>query len=93
MKLMSRGKATHSDRLERWLGADQVRQISANFRNFYWPVAVHGVPGNVYIMPGGDFAGDIKAGSFLSKDDGAASVLKKLRAAAKRLSLLKSLTN
>lgn len=75
-------KHTHSDRLERWLGKSQVDEISARFRNFYWPVPVHGVPGNVHVMPGGDFCGEIKAGSFLSKDDGAATVLKKLRAAA-----------
>lgn len=77
-------KHTHSDRLERWLGADQVMAISENFRNFYYPVALHGVPGNVHVMPGGDFCGEIKAGSFLSKHDGAAMVLKKLRSIAEQ---------
>ena len=72
-------KHTHSDRLERWLGKAQVEELSARFKNFYWPVAVHGIPGNVHIMPGGDFVGEIKAGQFLSKEDGAAIVLKKLR--------------
>jgi hypothetical protein len=84
MHKYSRGKATHSDRLERWLGAEQVKHISENFKNFYYPVAVHGVPGEVYIMPGGDFAGEIKAGYFLNKEDGAAMVLKKLRYAAEK---------
>lgn len=70
---------THSDRLERWLGKAQVEEISTRFKDFYWPVPVHGVPGNVHVMPGGDFTGEIKAGQYLSKHDGAAVVLKKIR--------------
>lgn len=73
---------THSDRLERWLGTEQVSRLSANFRDFYWPVPVHGVPGNVHVMPGGDFTGEIKAGAYLTAKDGAAVVIKKLRKAA-----------
>lgn len=79
MHTISRGKATHADKLERWLGKDQVERISKDFRNFYWPVPVNGVPGNVYVMPGGDFAGEIKAGSFMSAADGAAVTIKKLK--------------
>lgn len=75
-------KHTHSDRLERWLGAEHVAAISAQFKDFYWPVAIHGVPGNVRVMPGGDFTGEIRAGAFLSAQDGAAAVLKKIRRAA-----------
>lgn len=52
-------KPTHSQHLERWLGADGVENVSRNMRWFYWPVPVAGVPGNVYAMPGGDFAGRI----------------------------------
>jgi hypothetical protein len=62
MHTISRGKPTHSDKLEKWLGKEQVESISNSFKNFYYPVPLHGVPGNVYIMPGGDFAGEIKAG-------------------------------
>lgn len=72
-------KHTHSDRLERWLGTDHVKTLSEQFKNFYYPVPVHGVPGNVYIMPGGDFTGEIKAGQFMNKHDGAAVTLRKLR--------------
>lgn len=79
MKKFSRGRATHADRLERWLGAEQVAAISRNFAGFYHPVALHGVPGEVYVMPGGDFCGEIKAGAWLTKHDGAAEVLRKLR--------------
>lgn len=84
MHRFSRGKATHSDKLESWLGADVVANISANFRNFYYPVALHGVPGKVYVMPGGDFAGEIKTGFHFTKEDGAAAVLKKLKYAAEQ---------
>lgn len=77
-------KHTHSDRLERWLGKEQVEEISARFKDFYWPVPVHGVPGNVHVMPGGDFTGEIKVGQYLTKHDGAATVLKKIRAAAEQ---------
>jgi hypothetical protein len=71
-------KSTHTDKLERWLGAEQTQAISDNFKNFYWPVPVNGVPGNVYVMPGGDFAGEIKAGSFMNSRDGAKVTLRKL---------------
>ena len=77
-------KSTHSDKLERYLGKEQVEELSARFKDFYYPVAVHGVPGNVYVMPGGDFTGDIKAGSYFNKHDGAAAVLKKIKAEAER---------
>lgn len=75
-------KHTHSDRLDRWLGAENVARISAQFKDFYYPVGLHGVPGNVKVMPGGDFTGEINGGAFLSAKDGAAAVLKKIRAAA-----------
>ena len=77
-------KSTHSDKLERYLGKEQVEELSARFKDFYYPVAVHGVPGNVYVMPGGDFTGEIKAGSYFNKHDGAAAVLKKIKAKAEQ---------
>lgn len=79
MHQMSRGKVTHSDRLERWLGRDQVQQLSEQFKDFYWPVRLNGVPGKVFVMPGGDFAGEIAAGQFASKEDAAAITLRKIR--------------
>ena len=75
-------KHTHSDRLERWLGKETVERVSREFGSFYYPIPLHGVPGNVMVMPGGDFAGEINGGAFLSAQDGAASVLKKIMAAA-----------
>lgn len=78
MLRIGRGKSTHSDRLERWLGAENVARISKEFSSFYWPVPVHGVPGNVFVMPGGDFAGEIRAGSFMSSADASALTVKKI---------------
>lgn len=85
MRKLNRGKATHSDRLERWLGAEQVKNISEQFGSFYFPIPVHGVPGNVFVMPGGDFAGEIKAGAYADKHLGAADVLRKIKAKAAKL--------
>ena len=56
---------THSDRLERWLGAEKVAQMSAAMCNPHakWygkPIAVHGVPGQVYATRDGDFIGAIE---------------------------------
>ena len=71
-------KSTHSDKLERWLGKEHVDRLTHDFKNFYWPVPVKGVPGNVFVMPGGDFAGEIQAGSFMSAQDAAGVTLRKL---------------
>lgn len=75
-------RSTHSQRLERWLGAAHVERLSAQFKDFYYPVAVHGVPGNVRVMPGGDFAGEVLAGEYFSAQDRGAEVLKKILRAA-----------
>ena len=54
---------THSDRLERWLGRDNVATVSAAMRDWYGPpIALHGVPGNVMVCKGGDFIGRIDRG-------------------------------
>ena len=76
-------KHTHSDKLERWLGKEKVESISRDFGKFYYPVALHGVPGNVHVMPGGDFTGEIKAGQYFTAKDGAAKVMRKILNAAK----------
>lgn len=76
-------KHTHSDRLERWLGKEKVESLSRDFGKFYYPIAVHGVPGNVHVMPGGDFTGEIKAGQYFTAKDSAAKVMRKLLNEAK----------
>lgn len=70
---------THSARLERWLGPQAVEGVSRAMRDFYWPIALHGVPGVVRAMPGGDFTGEIKAGSEASAHDRAMGCLNRLR--------------
>lgn len=69
-------KPTKSEHLERWLGKEKVEQISRNMRDFYWPVALDGVPGFVYGMPGGDFCGKILAGSEVSALERAISIVR-----------------
>lgn len=79
MHTMTRGAATHSHRLEKWLGAAKVADISRASRDFYWPIPVHGVPGRVFAMPGGDFAGEIRAGSEVSGIDRALITLDRFK--------------
>lgn len=73
---------THSDRLERWLGADKVSQISEAMSNksAKWygnPIAVHGVPGLVYATKDGDFIGAIDAGYEMSAMDRAEDIIRR----------------
>lgn len=72
---------THSDRLERWLGAAEVATISESMRNWHGPpIAIKGVPGRVYAARGGDFVGPIEAGGFANLFDYAE---RRVRAAAR----------
>lgn len=77
----SRGKHTHSQRLETWLGAEEVARMSAAMKEFYHPIAIHGVPGAVYAMPGGDFCGEIRGGQEVSKIDRALDTVNRERKA------------
>lgn len=55
--------ATHSDRLERFLGAARVAEISKQMRGWYGPpIALANVPGTVWACGDGDFRGRIAAG-------------------------------
>jgi hypothetical protein len=67
---------THSQKLEKWLGADNVASMSNSMKNFYHPIPVGGVPGTVWAMPGGDFVGQIDGGTEMSAIDRA---MEKLR--------------
>lgn len=75
---INRGHSTHSDKLEKWLGTERVNALSLQFGGFYYPIKINGIPGDVYVMPGGDFAGEIKAGSFMSKEDAARLTIQKI---------------
>jgi len=72
-------KPIHSSRLERWLGRDQVENLSRNFATWYGPpVKLIDVPGNVWVTGGGDFVGSFSRGSFGSMFDAFADYLKRL---------------
>lgn len=77
---------THSDRLERWLGAAEVATISESMRDWHGPpIAIKGVPGRVYAARGGDFVGPIDGGGFANLLDYAESrVRAAFREAARR---------
>lgn len=61
---------THAQKLERWLGAEQVEAISRQMVPWYGPpIAMQGVPGAVYSARGGDFVGPILGGGFASLAD------------------------
>lgn len=67
----------HSQRLERWLGAEHVAQLSRNFLSWYGPpVAVAGVAGAVYVTGGGDFVGEYRGPSHHSAVDRAMDILR-----------------
>lgn len=69
---------THSGRLERWLGVQEVGRISDGFRHWYGPpVALGSVPGNVYVTGGGEFVGRIDVGDELTQMDMVEAVVRK----------------
>jgi hypothetical protein len=59
--------STHSQRVERWLGAEQSEALSRAMTDWYGPpIPLIGVPGNVYARGGrggGDFVGPIAGGA------------------------------
>lgn len=78
--------STHSGRLERWLGAERLEQLSHNFLNgggqgIPWygpPINLADVPGSVWIGGDGDFTGDLGRGFFASAADSLADHLRRL---------------
>lgn len=68
----------HAGRLERWLGPGNVAALSAQFSRWYGPpVALGGVPGNVYVTAGGEFAGHIDVGDELTHEELAATIVRR----------------
>ena len=66
---------THSGRLERWLGLDNVEKLSKSMHGWYGPpIAVAGVPGNVWVGGDGDFGGELRAGWEMSALDRARDI-------------------
>lgn len=68
-KTMGFNRATHSQRLERWIGPETVDLIVERMKGWYGPpVALAGVPGRVYATKDG-FCGPIKGGYFAGLAD------------------------
>ncbi len=87
MSLDYTNKAVHSDQIERWLGVDTVRRLSESMIGWYGnPIAVSGVPGNVYVGRDGDFCGKLRAGYSASVVDYAGDLLGRLRRGLRRVS-------
>ena len=77
--------STHSQRLERWLGPDEIAKLVESMKDWYGPpIAVPCVPGRVYITKGGDFRGHIEAGREASIWDVAYDNARRLEARLKR---------
>lgn len=71
---------THSQQLERWLGARNVESVSAAMRGWYGPpIALQGVPGEVFATGDGDFIGRIRAGYEATALDRGREVVRRLR--------------
>jgi hypothetical protein len=80
--------ATHSGQLERWLGVEKCEELSGLMRDWYGPpIAVAGVPGQVFAHRGGDFRGRIRSGWHSSAMDHVEAGIKRLRRSLRRTSL------
>jgi hypothetical protein len=71
--------STHSQKLERFLGAEKVELISQRMKDWYGPpIALGDVPGAVFACAGGDFRGRIAAGQLSSLQDFVEQRLKRI---------------
>ena len=72
-------RATHSQKLERWIGKEAVEDISLRMKDWYGPpIALAGVPGRVYACGGGDFCGPIQGGYFGNLQDFAVQRIRRI---------------
>lgn len=70
--------SVHSQRLERWLGAERVEQISRQMKGWYGPpIHLLDCPGSVRVCADGDFIGPFERGYFMSAMDSLAAALKR----------------
>ena len=63
--------STHANRLERWLGPEQIENISNAWKGYHGkqPIPIANVPGRIYATPDGDFIGSIKGGYYANLKD------------------------
>lgn len=75
-------KSTHSDRLERYLGKSKCEELSGLMKGWYGPpIALHGVPGKVYMTGDGDFIGECRAGFEMNLLDHATDLQRRVKRA------------
>jgi hypothetical protein len=60
---MNPTKSTHSQQLERWIGIEQIENISRAMHGFYGGPIPLANAGNVWATPDGDFVGKVLQGS------------------------------
>lgn len=75
----------HSARLERWLGAERIENLSHQFANWYGPpVQLLDVPGGVRVTKGGDFEGRFQRGHSTNALDQLQELHRRLARAGRR---------
>ena len=63
-------RSTHAARLERWVGAERLEQISRSMMGWYaGPIHLLDVPGSVRVCGDGDFIGPFERGNYFSSMD------------------------
>jgi hypothetical protein len=63
--LRDHDRPTHAEKLERWLGKEEVTRLSVMMREWYGPpIHLLDTPGSVRVAAGGDFVGQIGRGKF-----------------------------
>lgn len=79
--------ASHAGRLERYLGAENLEHVSRAMRDWYGPpIALAGVPGEVFVHRGGDFRGVVRGGWEMSWQDHARDFARRVRRGIRRSS-------
>lgn len=67
MSNLLRTRSTHSAKLERFVGPEQLARMSCGMKGWYGrPIALLDVPGRIKIGADGDFVGPIKCGSYMT---------------------------
>lgn len=63
-------RSPHSQKLERWLGAEKIEHLQQTMRGWYGrPIHLLDVPGSIRISADGDFYGEFKRGVVMSALD------------------------
>jgi hypothetical protein len=70
-------RSVHTQRLERWLGAEKMDRLSRQMRGWYGPpINLRDVPGSVWIDGDGNYLGEFNRGHFASALDNLADHIK-----------------